>query len=78
MTTIRGEMCKCHGIGTAKVCTDIGNSADVEALVVHERPLDFNLLLGYDAITALDGILITWMGVVKFYEEVPHVYITQD
>ena len=36
MTTISGKMCKCHGIGTVKVHTDIGNFADIEALVVHE------------------------------------------
>ena len=52
-STISGEMCKCHGIETVKVCTDIGNSADVEVLVVREKPLDFDLLLGYDAIKVL-------------------------
>ena len=51
-------MCKCHGIGAVKVCTDTGNSTDVEALVVHERPFDFDLLLGYDAIKVLGGVLI--------------------
>ena len=35
-----------------------GNSTDVEALVVHKRPLDFDLLRGYDAIKALGGVLI--------------------
>ena len=54
-----------------KVRTYTGNSADIEALVVHERPLDFNLLLGYDIIKALGGILITWSGRVKFCEEAP-------
>ena len=64
-------MCKCHGIGTVKVHTDTGNSADVEALVIHERPLDFDLLLGYDAIKILYGVLITRTGMVKFCEEAP-------
>ena len=58
MTTISGEANKCHGIGTVKVRTDTRNSADIEALVVHERPLNFNLLLSYDAIKALSGVLI--------------------
>ena len=62
-------MCKCRRIGTIKVCTDTRNSTDVEALVLHERPLVFDLLLGYDAIKALDGVLITQKGMVKFYEE---------
>ena len=54
-----------------KVRTDTGNSADIEALVVHERPLDIDLLLGYNAIKALSGVLITWSGTVKFCEEAP-------
>ena len=54
-----------------KVRTDTGNSADIEVLVVHERLLDFNLLLGYDAIKALGGVLITQSGTVKFCEEAP-------
>ena len=62
---------KSHGIGTVKVCTDTGNSANIEELVVHERPLDFDLLLGYDVIKALGGVLITRSGTVKFCEEAP-------
>ena len=46
MTTISCEMCKCQGIRTVKVRTDTVNFADVEALVVHVRPLNFDLLLG--------------------------------
>ena len=52
-----------------KVRTDTGNSPDIEALVVHERPLDFDLLLDYDAIKALGGVLIARSGTVKFCEE---------
>ena len=37
MTIISGKATKCHGIGTVKVHTDTGNSADIEALVVHKR-----------------------------------------
>ena len=51
-------MCKSYGIGTVKVCTDTGNTTDVQVQVVHERSLDFDLLLGYDAIKALGGVLI--------------------
>ena len=52
---MNSEMGKCHGIGTVKVCTDTGNSADIEALVVHKMPVDFDLLLGYSTIKALGG-----------------------
>ena len=71
MTTMSGDATKSHGIGTVKVCTDTGNSANIEELVVHERPLDFDLLLGYDAIKALGGVLITRSETVKFCEEAP-------
>ena len=54
-----------------KVCTNTGNSADIERLVVHKRPLDFDLLLGYGAIKALGGVLITQSGTVKFCGEAP-------
>ena len=66
-----GDATKSHGIGTVKVCTDTGNSANIEELVVHERPLDFDLLLGYNAIKALGGVQITRSGTVKFCEEAP-------
>ena len=69
MTTISGEMCKCHEIETVKVCTDTGSSTDIEALVILEMPLDFNLLLGYDAIKTFGSVLITQMGMVKFCKE---------
>ena len=71
MTTMSGDATKSHGIGTVKVCTDTGNSVDIEELVVHERPLDFDLLLGYDAIKALGGVLITRNGTLKYCEEAP-------
>ena len=71
VTTKSGEANKCHGIGTVKVCTFTGNSADIEARIVRERPLDFNLLLGYNAIKALCGALMTRSGTVKFCGEAP-------
>ena len=71
MTTMSGDATKSHGIGTVKVSTDTGNSVGIEELVVHERPLDFDLLLSYDAIKALGGVLITRSGTVKFCEEAP-------
>ena len=64
-------MCNCHGIGIIKVHINTGNSADVGALTVHERPLDFDLLLGYDAMKALVDVLIRQMRMVEFCEEAP-------
>lgn len=52
-----------------RIHADTGNSTDVEVLVVHEKPLNFDLLLGYDAIKALGGVLFTQTGTVKFQKE---------
>ena len=71
MTTMSGDATKSHGTGTVKVCTGTGNSANIEELVVHQRPLDFDLLLGYDVIKALGCVLITRGGTLKFFEEAP-------
>ena len=49
-------MCKCHGIGTVKICTDMGNSADVKTLVVHERPL----------LWPTAGLLVGWLGFMAY------------
>lgn len=49
-------------MGVVRIHADTGNSTDVEVLVVHEKPLNFDLLLGYDAIKALGGT-------VKFQKE---------
>ena len=51
--------------------THTENSAVIKALVVHEKPLDFQQLLGYDAIKALGGVLITRTGMIKFCLEAP-------
>lgn len=42
-----------------------GYSAKVDVLVVHDKPLGFELLFGIDAIKALGGIIFGPMGSVK-------------
>ena len=69
VTTISGEMHTWHGTRTVKICTDTGNSTNVEALVVQEKPLNFDLLLAYVPIKVLGGVLITHMETVRFQEE---------
>ena len=54
----------CHGVGSIVVRTDIGTSARLDALVVKEKPLGFDMLLGYDAIKSLGGVLINEIGEV--------------
>lgn len=71
VTTISSETHACHKTGVVRICANTGNFADIEALLVHEKPLNSNLLLGYDAIKALGGVLIMQTGTVKFQKEVP-------
>lgn len=59
METIAGRMRACYGVGTVNICTESGNSATVEVLVVRNKTVSFELLPEIDAITALGGIHIT-------------------
>ena len=71
VTTINGETRTCCGVGVVNIRTRTGNSANVEALVALEKPLSFDLLLGYDAIRALGGVHIMQTGAVQFQEKTP-------
>lgn len=63
--TIGGKMQACCTVGTVNICTDIGNSAEVEVLMVRDKPLVFDLLAGIDATIALDVINITQTEAVR-------------
>lgn len=71
MTTISSEMCAYHGIGVVRIHANTGNVADVKVLVVHEKPLNFDLLLDYGAIKALGGVLILQTRTVMFRKKAP-------
>ena len=71
VTTISGETRTCCGVGAVNIRTRTGNSANVEALVVLEKLLSFDLLLGYDAIRALGGVHIMQTEAVQFQEKTP-------
>lgn len=43
MQTISGRMQACCSVGTLNICTNSGNSAKVEILVVCDKPLGFDL-----------------------------------
>ena len=63
------EMHMSHRIEIVKIFTDTGSLTHVKTLAVHEKPLNFDLLLGYDAVKALGGVLITQMGTVNYQKE---------
>ena len=64
VTTINGDTRACCGVGSVRIRTDSGASAKVDVLVTRKDLLGFDLLLGYDAIKALGGVLITQGGTV--------------
>ena len=55
----------CCGVETAIIYTEKGDLAEVNILVVREKPLGYNLLIGIDVIRALGGVKITPAGGVQ-------------
>lgn len=66
VSTLTGATQACCGRGTVRICTATGNTATIDVLVMRGKPLDFDLLLGIDAIKALGGVRITQHGSVEF------------
>ena len=64
------------GSCAVRVCTLAGSTATVNVLVIWGEPLDFNLLLGIDAIKALGGDDITQYGSLEFEETQPVCAVT--
>ena len=56
--TVSGGRYECLGTGPVRVGVCSGVSADVDALVVADRPLGFSLVLGMDAVVALGGVTV--------------------
>ena len=54
--TIGGMSHPCCGVGMVVVATKGGNSAKISVLVVRGKPLGYDLLLGIDAIRALECV----------------------
>ena len=53
---MNGQMMRCAGTGKVRIRTSEGAEVDVNVLVVHERPLGFEFILGMNALTALGGV----------------------
>ena len=60
--TINGLSQACYGVGTVTIYDEKSNTAEVDILVMQEKPLGYDLLLGIDAIRALGGVIITVAG----------------
>ena len=68
ITIIKGKAWVCCGVGSVWIYIDSSEPAKVNVLVMWKDILSFDLLLRYDAMKALDGVLITWAGTVQFLE----------
>ena len=55
----------CCVVGVVSISMDEHNSARIDVLVVHGKPLGFDLLLGVDAIKALGGVVVGPTGSVQ-------------
>ena len=63
--TIGGTSRVCCGVGVVSISTDEGNSVRIDVLVVHGKPLGFDLLLGVNMIKALGGVVVGPTGSVQ-------------
>ena len=63
--TIDGMSHARSGVGVISILTEGGDCAKVDALVVCDKPLEYDLLIGIDAIHELDGIVIRPTGEVQ-------------
>ena len=51
--------------GVISICTEKGNSAEVNVLILHEKPLGYDMLIEIDVIQALSSIEIPPTGKVE-------------
>ena len=58
LTTVGGERLSCDGVGRVTVETSAGQRAEISALVMDQRPLGVELILGVDGISALGGVIV--------------------
>ena len=66
VTTISGDELKCSGVGNVTVEAPTGHRASLEALVVEERPLGVDMVLGVAGISALGGVTVLSASEVRF------------
>ena len=72
VTTISGGELRCSGVGTVTVEAPTGHRASLEVLVVEERPLGVDVVLGVAGISALGGVTVLSPAEVRFCGAVCH------
>ena len=66
VTTISGGCLPCRGVGSVEVETPTGRRAVLEALVVDQRPLGADMVLGMSGIGVLGGVTVLSAGEARF------------
>ena len=67
--TVSGERSECDGVGQVSVELEDGTKAVFSALVVREKPLGLDLILGMDGIEALGGVTVLSANQARFGAE---------
>ena len=66
VTTMGGDEFLCSGSGSADVVTRTGQRARLSVLVVSERPLGVELIIGMSGISSLGGVSVQTPAQVRF------------
>ena len=70
VTSLSGDPLLASGIGRVQLSTHSGQSAEVRVLVLDEKPMGIEMVLGVPSISALGGVTIGSPSDVKFCGEV--------
>ena len=66
VTTTSGDELRCSGVSSVTVEAPTGHRASLEALVVEQRPLGVDMVLGVAGISALGGVTVISPSEVRF------------
>lgn len=69
----RGVFRAFRGTGVVTIHTEQSNPTEVGVLVVQEKPLCYNLLIGIGAIQSLDGTILHWLEMCNSKERKNHL-----
>ena len=66
VTSLSGDPFFATGVGRVQLCTESGQSAEVDVLVLDDKPMGIEMILGVPSISALGGVSIGSPSDVKF------------
>ena len=78
VTTISGGSLRCRGPGSVDIETPTGRRVSLEALVVDQRPLGVETVLGMSGISTLGGVTVRSPDGAKFCAAAVRTALTVD